>query len=84
MGSPKFALDGKCKDSPGTVPSYFSDGLTVHLDFILIFNQNSARRTLNDHFAWHLLSPKRENLGFHRRSLGPPTAPTDREAGDVL
>ena len=33
VGSPKFAHDGKCKDSPGTVPSHFSDWLTVRLEF---------------------------------------------------
>ena len=84
MGSPKFARDGKCKDSPRTVPSHFSDWLTVRLEFYLFFNQNSAI-TFNDHFAWHLLSPKPDTLGLlSRRTLGLSTAHIDWEAGDLL
>lgn len=73
--SPKFAIGVKCKDSPGNcTPRVFRMANSLYLECLKI-SKLRAKRTPNDHFAWHLLSPKPDFLDPPRgRSLGPSLA----------
>ena len=85
VGSPKFALDWKCKDSPGTVPSYFSDWLTVRLEFYFIFLiKTQLEGPLTIVLPGICSHPSLIPWPSLQKDTGPATAHIDWEAGDEL